>query len=57
MSVDGLHLEFAKRAAPFNNWMDGKEGWLSWVGIERWLSRIVIKGVGIVEGMSIDVIG
>merc|ERR1712212_748444 len=23
MSVDELHLEFAKRAAPFNNWMDG----------------------------------
>ena len=26
MSVDELHLEFAKRAAPFNNWMDGKRG-------------------------------
>merc|ERR1712042_216354 len=23
VSVDELHLEFAKRAAPFNNWMDG----------------------------------
>lgn len=22
-SIDRLHLEFAKRAAPFNNWMDG----------------------------------
>merc|ERR1719402_1530199 len=22
-TVDGLHLEFAKRAAPFNNWLDG----------------------------------
>merc|ERR1712002_79022 len=21
--VDSLHLEFAKRAAPFNNWLDG----------------------------------
>lgn len=21
--IDQLHLEFAKRAAPFNNWMDG----------------------------------
>ena len=21
--IDTLHLEFAKRAAPFNNWMDG----------------------------------
>ena len=21
--IDRLHLEFAKRAAPFNNWMDG----------------------------------
>ena len=26
VSVDELHLEFAKRAAPFNNWMDGKMG-------------------------------
>jgi Ca2+-binding EF-hand superfamily protein len=23
MRIDALHLEFAKRAAPFNNWMDG----------------------------------
>lgn len=21
--IDTLHLEFAKRAAPFNNWLDG----------------------------------
>ena len=21
--MDSLHLEFAKRAAPFNNWLDG----------------------------------
>ena len=21
--VDSMHLEFAKRAAPFNNWLDG----------------------------------
>lgn len=22
-TIDQLHLEFAKRAAPFNNWMEG----------------------------------
>lgn len=43
-TIDQLYLEFAKRAAPFNNWMDGATEDLQDMFIVHSIEEIQVKG-------------
>lgn len=43
-TIDQLHLEFAKRAAPFNNWMEGAMEDLQDMFIVHSIEEIQVNG-------------
>jgi hypothetical protein len=43
-TIDQLHLEFAKRAAPFNNWMEGAMEDLQDMFIVHSIEEIQVRG-------------
>lgn len=45
-TIDQLYLEFAKRAAPFNNWMDGAMEDLQDMFIVHSIEEIQVKQKG-----------
>lgn len=53
-TIDQLQLEFARRAAPFNNWLDGavedlQDVWLVH-SVEETQVGVVVLGVGVGVG-------
>lgn len=44
-TIDQLHLEFAKRAAPFNNWMEGAMEDLQDMFIVHSIEEIQVRGL------------
>lgn len=45
-TIDQLYLEFAKRAAPFNNWMDGAMEDLQDMFIVHSIEEVQVKQKG-----------
>lgn len=52
-TIDQLYLEFAKRAAPFNNWMDGAMEDLQDMFIVHSIEEIQVKQKGLLPRTAV----
>lgn len=52
-TIDQLYLEFAKRAAPFNNWMDGAMEDLQDMFIVHSIEEIQVKQKGMLSRTAV----